>query len=117
MTDHLSPASLNSLVDRELSAKQLAIASEHLAGCSSCAAALLLLSVSIAVIEHKVRRTTIASGKSGAPGTEVCDQASVAGSPAAESELAAGPRLSIQLARWGLLSTILGGKSDRRLPS
>jgi anti-sigma factor RsiW len=40
MTNHLSPASLNSLVDRELSAEQLASATEHLAGCSSCAAAL-----------------------------------------------------------------------------
>jgi hypothetical protein len=117
ISDHLSPAFLNSLVDKELSAKQLAIASENLTRCSFCAAALLLLSVSIAVIEHNVRRTTIASGKSDAPGTEVCDQASVAGSPAAESELAAGLHLSIQLARWGLLSTILGGKSDRRLPS
>jgi hypothetical protein len=54
MTDHPSPASL-----------------------SSCAAALLLLSVSIAVIERNVRRTTIASGKSGALVTEVCDQAGV----------------------------------------
>ena len=114
ITDHLSPTFLNSLVDRELFAKQLAIASENLARRSSCAAALLLLSVIIAVIERSVRRTTIASGKSDAPGTEVCDQASVAGSPAAESEFAAGLH---QLARWGLLSTILEGKSDRRLPS
>ncbi len=41
MTGHLSPATLNSLVDGELSAEQLTSATEHLAGCPSCAAALL----------------------------------------------------------------------------
>jgi hypothetical protein len=62
--------------------------------------------VSIAVIQRNVSGTTIASGKPGALVTEVCDPASVAGSPAADSELAARLRLSIQFARWGLLSTI-----------
>jgi anti-sigma factor RsiW len=36
MSDHLSPVNLNSLADRELSAEDLAIANEHLAGCPSC---------------------------------------------------------------------------------
>jgi anti-sigma factor RsiW len=106
MTDHLSPASLNSFVDGELSAEQVASATEHLAGCPSCAAALLLLSASIAVIERNVRRTTIASGKPDALGTGVCDPSGLASAPAADSELAARLRLSIQLARWGLLSTV-----------
>jgi anti-sigma factor RsiW len=105
MTDHLSPASLNLFVDGELSGGQVAGATEHLAGCPSCAAALLLLSVSIAVIQRNLQRTAIASGKPDALITGVCDQISLAGAPAAESDLAARLRLSIQLARWGLLST------------
>jgi anti-sigma factor RsiW len=36
MTDHLSHAILNALVDGELTADQLASASQHLAGCPSC---------------------------------------------------------------------------------
>lgn len=36
MTGHLSPAMLNGLVDGELSADQLAVANEHLAGCPAC---------------------------------------------------------------------------------
>ncbi|HMD19463.1 MAG TPA: zf-HC2 domain-containing protein [Alloacidobacterium sp.] len=36
MTNHLSPIVLNALADGELSADQLAIAKEHLDGCSSC---------------------------------------------------------------------------------
>jgi Putative zinc-finger len=104
MTDHLSPASLNSLVDRELSAEQLASATEHLAVCPSCAAAPLLVSVSIAVIQRNMQRTAIASGESGPLVIEVCDQARLGGTPAADPELAEHLRLSIQLARWGLLS-------------
>jgi hypothetical protein len=106
MTDHLSPASLNSFVDGELSTKQLASATEHLAGCRSCAAALLLLSVSTAAIQYNLQRTAIASGKPDAPVTGVCDRARLAGTSAMDSELAARLRLSIQLARWGLLSTV-----------
>jgi anti-sigma factor RsiW len=106
MTDHLSPASLNSFVDRELSAEQLASATEHLAVCPACAAALLLLSVSIAVIQRNLQRTAIAPGESDVLVTEVCAHAGVAEAPAADSELTARLRLSIQLARWGLLSTV-----------
>lgn len=106
MSDHLSPASLNSFVDGELSTEQLASATEHLAGCPSCAAALLLLSVSIAVIQRNLQRTAIASGKPDALVTGICDQARPAGASAADSEHAARLRLSIQLARWGLLSTV-----------
>ena len=36
MSDHLSPSMLNGLADGELSADQLAVANEHLAGCPSC---------------------------------------------------------------------------------
>ena len=36
MTDHLSHATLNALVDGELTAEQLASANQHLAGCPSC---------------------------------------------------------------------------------
>jgi anti-sigma factor RsiW len=36
MTGHLSPSLLNGLVDGELSADQLAVANEHLAGCPPC---------------------------------------------------------------------------------
>jgi anti-sigma factor RsiW len=36
MTDHLSPSMLNGLADGELSAEQLAVANEHLAGCPAC---------------------------------------------------------------------------------
>jgi anti-sigma factor RsiW len=36
MTDHLSPSILSALADGELSTDQLALANEHLAGCSSC---------------------------------------------------------------------------------
>ena len=39
-------------------------------------------------------------------GLESSDQAELAGAPAADFELAARLRLSIQLARWGLLSTV-----------
>jgi anti-sigma factor RsiW len=69
MTGHLFSASLNSFVDGELSAEQVASATEYLAGCPSCAPALLLLSMSLAVIERNVRRTTIASGKPDELGT------------------------------------------------
>jgi anti-sigma factor RsiW len=71
MTGHLSPASLNSFVDGELSTEQLVTATEHLAGCRSCAAALLLLSVSTAAIQCNLQRTAIASGKPDAPVTGV----------------------------------------------
>jgi anti-sigma factor RsiW len=54
MISHLSPAELNSFVDGELSAEQFASATEHIARCPSCAAALLLVSVCIEVIERKV---------------------------------------------------------------
>jgi anti-sigma factor RsiW len=64
MTDHLSPAALNSFVDRELSAEQVARATEHLAGCPSCAAALLLVSVSIVVTQRSVQRMALASVES-----------------------------------------------------
>lgn len=95
MTGHLSPASLNSFVDGELSTEQLVTATEHLAGCRSCAAALLLLSVSTAAIQCNLQRTAIASGKPDAPVTGVCDHARLAGASAADSELAA--RLSLGL--------------------
>ena len=36
MSDHLSPAMLNGLADGELTADQLAVANEHLAGCPAC---------------------------------------------------------------------------------
>jgi anti-sigma factor RsiW len=36
MTEHLSPSMLNGLADGELSADQLAVANEHLAGCPAC---------------------------------------------------------------------------------
>ncbi len=36
MTEHLSPSTLNGLADGELSADQLAMANEHLAGCPAC---------------------------------------------------------------------------------
>ena len=41
MTDHLSPTMLNAVADGELSTDQLAMANEHLAGCSSCTASAL----------------------------------------------------------------------------
>src|SRR5579885_66831 len=41
MTDHLSPATLNALVDGELSAGQLAAVKEHLDGCSACTSSAL----------------------------------------------------------------------------
>ena len=36
MSDHLSPGMLNGLADGELSADQLVVANEHLAGCPAC---------------------------------------------------------------------------------
>lgn len=45
MTDHLSQSALNALADGELSRDQLAIANEHLAGCSSCTSSALYLSL------------------------------------------------------------------------
>ncbi len=42
MTDHLSSSILNALVDGELSADQLAVANEHLAGCPSCTSSALV---------------------------------------------------------------------------
>jgi anti-sigma factor RsiW len=41
MTDHLSPTTLNALVDGELSAGQLAAVKEHLDGCSACTSSAL----------------------------------------------------------------------------
>ena len=62
-------------------------------------------SVSV-VIPRNGQRTAIGSGECDAPVTGVCDQVRLAGASAADSELAARPCLSIQLARWGLLSTV-----------
>jgi len=41
MTDHLTPSLLNALADGELSADQLVVANEHLAGCLRCTSAAL----------------------------------------------------------------------------
>jgi anti-sigma factor RsiW len=41
MTDHLSPGFLTALADGELSADQLALVNEHLAGCPSCTSSAL----------------------------------------------------------------------------
>jgi hypothetical protein len=62
--------------------------------------------VTIAAIQRDLQSTANASGRSDALATGVCDQASLPGAPAAGSEPAARLRLSIQLARWGLLSTV-----------
>jgi len=105
MISHLSAAEFNSFVDGELSAEQLASATEHIAGCPSCSAALLLVSVCIEVIERNVQRTKIIPGESDSLVTEVRDTASLADASPAHSELAARLRLNVQLARWGLLST------------
>jgi anti-sigma factor RsiW len=78
MISHLSPAELNSFEDGELSADQLASATEHLAGCPSCSAALLLFSVSIEVAECNVQRTKIILSESNSLRTDVCDKASLA---------------------------------------
>ncbi len=106
MTDHLSPESISSFVDGELSAEQLASATEHLAECASCAGALLLFSVSLAVVQRNVQQTAIPSGECDILVTEGCDQGRLVGVSAVDSKLVARLRLSIQLARWGLLSTI-----------
>lgn len=45
MTDHLSVSTLNALADGEMSADQLAVASEHLAGCPACTSSALAQSL------------------------------------------------------------------------
>jgi anti-sigma factor RsiW len=45
LTDHLSPALLNALADGELSADQLAVATQHLAGCPQCTSSALAQSL------------------------------------------------------------------------
>ena len=104
MTDHLSPTSLNSIVDGELSAERLAIVTTHLAGCPSCSAALLLVSAAILVTQRNVQRMASVPAESGRVVTEACNQAGLDGSFVADSEFAERLCLSIQLARWGLLS-------------
>jgi hypothetical protein len=70
---------------------------EHLAVCQSCAAALLLVSVTITAIQRNLQSTANASGRSDALAMEVCDQASLPGAPAAGSEPAACLRLRFNL--------------------
>jgi anti-sigma factor RsiW len=45
MTEHLSPSLLNALADGELSADQLAMANDHLAGCPTCTSSALYQSL------------------------------------------------------------------------
>jgi anti-sigma factor RsiW len=56
MTSHLSLADLNALVDGELSPEKLAIADEHLAGCTTCTASTLSQSLLKSAIARAGRR-------------------------------------------------------------
>ncbi len=80
MTDHLSPSVLNGLADGELSADQLAVANEHLAGCPACTSSALyqsLLKSATAKAGQRYtpppqlqeRLTRLASSRLEAPGT------------------------------------------------
>ncbi len=80
MTDHLSPSMLNGLADGELSADQLAVANEHLAGCPACTSNALyqsLLKSATAKAGQRYapppqlqeRLTRLASSRLEAPGT------------------------------------------------
>jgi anti-sigma factor RsiW len=66
MTDHLSPSVLNALADGELSAEQLAIANEHLAGCPAC--------TSIALYQSLLKSATAKAGQRYAPPPHVQEQ-------------------------------------------
>ena len=80
MTDHLSASLLNGLADGELSADQLAVANEHLAGCPACTSSALyqsLLKSATAKAGQRYtpppqlqeRLTRLASSQMDAPGT------------------------------------------------
>jgi len=80
MSDHLSPAMLNGLADGELTADQLAVANEHLAGCPACTSNALyqsLLKSATAKVGQRYtppaqlqeRLTRLASSRLEAPGT------------------------------------------------
>lgn len=63
MNDHLSSSILNALVDGELSADQLAVANEHLAGCPSC--------TSSALYQSLLKSATAKAGQRYAPPTQL----------------------------------------------
>jgi len=80
MSDHLSPSMLNGLADGELTADQLAVANEHLAGCPACTSNALcqsLLKSATAKAGQRYtlpahlqeRLTRLASSRLEAPGT------------------------------------------------
>ena len=94
MTGHLSPASLNSFVDGELSTEQPVTATNILRMSVLCRGSPAAFREYRRYSMH-LQRTAIASGKPDAPVTGVCDHARLAGASAADSELAA--RLSLGL--------------------
>ena len=63
MTDHLSPRELNALTDGELSSEQLAVVSEHLAGCAAC--------TSSALSQSLLKSATARAGRRYAPQEEL----------------------------------------------
>jgi anti-sigma factor RsiW len=63
MTDHLSPAILNALVDGELTADQLAGANQHLAGCPPC--------TSVALHQSLLKSATAKAGQRYTPPPEL----------------------------------------------
>ncbi len=82
MSDHLSPSMLNGLADGELTADQLAVANEHLAGCPACTSNALyqsLLKSATAKAGQRYtppaqlqeRLTRLASSRLDAPGTGI----------------------------------------------
>ena len=82
MSDHLSPSMLSGLADGELSADQLAVANEHLAGCPACTSNALyqsLLKSATAKVGQRYtppaqlqeRLTRLASSRLEAPGTGI----------------------------------------------
>ena len=63
MTDHLSPSMLNGLADGELTADQLAVANEHLAGCPAC--------TSNALYQSLLKSATAKAGQRYTPPTQL----------------------------------------------
>lgn len=69
MTGHLSHTELNALADAELSPEQLAIASDHLAGCPSCTASALSQSL--------LKSATAKAGQRYAPAADLRERISL----------------------------------------
>ncbi len=94
MTDHLSPAMLNALVDGELTADQLAGANEHLAGCAHC--------TSVALHQSLLKSATAKAGQRYTPPPQLQERLARLASQEDSRGQAAGGRPTPAFASWSM---------------